>query len=70
MELLTEKQWAELFDTCKQSAWHLEMRDSYGVHDEMGRLAEFLATGRIDEGGRRGGAPLLDRLDAGHYGRR
>ena len=48
MEPLTDQQWAELLRGCQRSAWHLETRDSYGVDDEKGRLARFLATGYRD----------------------
>ncbi len=48
MEPLTDEQWTELFGSCEHSAWHLETRDWYGVDDEQGRYARFLATGRRD----------------------
>src|SRR6266567_3427014 len=48
MEPLTDQQWAGLLGGCGESAWHLEMRDWYGVHDEKRRLARFLATGHRD----------------------
>jgi hypothetical protein len=49
VEPLSEQQWTDLFGACQRSAWHLEMRDSYGVDEEKGRFAEFLRTGRRDE---------------------
>ena len=48
MEPLTDQQWADLLGGCQQSAWHLEMRDWYGVEDEKQRFARFLATGHRD----------------------
>jgi hypothetical protein len=48
MEPLTDQQWAELLGGCQESAWHLEMRDWYGVDDEKQRWARFLATGHRD----------------------
>lgn len=48
MEPLTDEQWTSLFQGCQRSAWHLETHDSYGVDDEKGRYARFLATGRRD----------------------
>ena len=46
MEPLNDQQWADLFDACRHSAWHLETHDTYGVDDEKGRYSRFLATGR------------------------
>jgi hypothetical protein len=48
VEPLTDQQWTSLFQGCRRSAWHLETHDSYGVDDEKGRYARFLATGRRD----------------------
>jgi hypothetical protein len=48
MEPLTDQQWAELLDACRQSAWHLETRDWYGVGDEKQRLTHYRATGHRD----------------------
>jgi hypothetical protein len=48
VEPLTEEQWTALLGSCQRSAWHLETHDSYGVDDEQGRFARFLATGRRD----------------------
>lgn len=48
MEPLTDQGWAELFRSCQRSAWHLEIRDRYGVDDEKQRYARFLATGGRD----------------------
>lgn len=48
MEPLTDQQWTSLFHACQRSAWHLETHDSYGVDDEKGRYARFLADGRRD----------------------
>jgi Family of unknown function (DUF6879) len=48
MEPLTDEQWASLFQDCQRFAWHLETRDWYGVDDERGRYARFLATGQRD----------------------
>jgi hypothetical protein len=65
VEPLTDRQWAELLGGCQQSAWHLEMRDWYGVDDEKQRLARFLATGHRDyaaEAGER--RPWLDLMRA------
>jgi hypothetical protein len=49
MEPLTEAQWTKLFQDCQRSAWHLETHDLYGVDDEKGRFAQFLATGQRDQ---------------------
>jgi hypothetical protein len=49
MRQLTERQWAELFDGCRQAAWHLELRDTYGADGVSERLALYLATGERDE---------------------
>ncbi len=49
MEPLTDQQWTQLLRGCQRSAWHLEMRDSYGVEDEKQRLARFVATGHRDQ---------------------
>ena len=38
MQPLTADQWAELLTSCRQSASHLEMRDSYAAEDEKDRL--------------------------------
>jgi hypothetical protein len=48
MQPLTAEQWAELLTSCRQSASHVEMRDSYAAEDEKDRLQRFLATGRRD----------------------
>jgi hypothetical protein len=48
MEPLTDQQWAELLGGCQESAWHLEMRDWYGVDDEKQRYQRFLAAGYRD----------------------
>jgi hypothetical protein len=48
MQSLTAEQWTELLTSCRQSASHLEMRDSYAAEDEKDRLERFLATGRRD----------------------
>jgi hypothetical protein len=48
MQALTAEQWAELLTSCRRSASHLEMRDSYAAEDEKERLQRFLATGRRD----------------------
>jgi len=48
VEPLTDEQWSDLFSSFQRSAWHLEMRDCYGVDDERQRLARFMATGRRD----------------------
>ena len=48
MQPLTAEEWAELLTSCRQSASHLEMRDSYAAEDEKNRLERFLATGRRD----------------------
>jgi hypothetical protein len=48
METLTPEQWRQLFDGTHHSASHLEMRDSYAVEDEKGRVARFQSTGTRD----------------------
>jgi hypothetical protein len=48
MRLLTDDQWGELLSSCRQSAFHLEMRDAYDADDERERFQRFLATGRRD----------------------
>jgi hypothetical protein len=48
MQALTAEQWAEQLTSCKRSASHLEMRDSYAAEDEKDRFQRFLATGRRD----------------------
>ncbi len=45
---LTDEQWTSLFQQCRRYAWHLEAHDLYGVDDEKGRFARFLATGQRD----------------------
>jgi len=40
--------FTELFAGCRKSAVHLEMRDSYGVEDEAGRMAAWRAGHRHD----------------------
>lgn len=67
MEPLTEEQWTELFGACQHSAWHLETRDWYGVDDEKGRYARFLATGHRDAGSCSSG--LLIRMGPVRSGR-
>jgi hypothetical protein len=49
MRQLTERQWAELLDGCRQAAWHLELRDTYGADGDAERFALFVATGQRDE---------------------
>ncbi len=48
MRLLTDEQWGKLLSSCRQSASHLEMRDTYDADDEQERLQRFLATGQRD----------------------
>jgi hypothetical protein len=48
MQPLTAEQWDGLLSSCRQSASHLEMRDSYDADDERERFQRFLVTGRRD----------------------
>src|SRR4051812_49017004 len=48
MRLLTPEQWGDLLSSCRQSASHLELRDSYDADDERERLKRFLVTGQRD----------------------
>jgi hypothetical protein len=41
MQRLTPENWRELFDSVEQFAYHLEMRDSYGVDDEAEEFAQW-----------------------------
>ncbi|WP_371783809.1 DUF6879 family protein [Streptosporangium subroseum] len=47
MELLTLEQWEKLFTSCRRSAWHLEMRDTYAVGDEQQWVDQWQA-GKLD----------------------
>ena len=48
MRLLTDEQWGALLSSCRQSAFHLEMRDTYDADDERERFQAFLVSGRRD----------------------
>jgi hypothetical protein len=48
MRLLTDDQWGDLLSSCRQSAFHLETRDTYDADDERERFHAFLATGQRD----------------------
>lgn len=48
MEPLTAEQWGDLLSSCRQSASHLEMRDTYAADDERERFERFLVTGQRD----------------------
>ena len=50
MQLVTAEERDKLLAACTREAVHLEMRDSYVMHDEAERLAAFLASGRRDDG--------------------
>lgn len=40
MESLDAAGWADLFDSCRESAYHLEMRDHYAVAEEAADLEQ------------------------------
>ncbi|ATL66838.1 DUF6879 family protein [Nocardia terpenica] len=42
MELRQYNPWPELFEACRRSAFHLEVRDSYAVPDEFEPFRRFL----------------------------
>jgi Family of unknown function (DUF6879) len=50
VQLTTAAERDRLLATCAREAVHLEMRDSYAMHDEAERLAAFLATGKRNDG--------------------
>jgi hypothetical protein len=52
---LTDQEWADLFQGTKKEACHLEMRDWYGVGDEVEMFADF-----------RGGRPWTYAAQARH----
>lgn len=43
MESLDAEGWARLFEACHQSAYHLEMRDTYAVREELADIAQWRA---------------------------
>lgn len=43
MEPLDADGWARLFNACRRSASHLEMRDSYAVQEEMADIQQWRA---------------------------
>ncbi|MFB7274063.1 DUF6879 family protein [Streptomyces sp. NPDC056244] len=47
MESLDADGWARLFNACRESACHLEMRDSYAVQEELADIEKW----RADEWG-------------------
>lgn len=43
MESLDADGWARLFNACRESASHLEMRDSYAVQEEQSDIEKWRA---------------------------
>ncbi|WP_105973051.1 DUF6879 family protein [Streptomyces geranii] len=43
MESLDAEGWARLFHSCRESAWHLEMRDHYAVAEEQADIKRWRA---------------------------
>ena len=41
MEQLSTDRWVELFENCRESACHLELRDAYGVDSEKEQFARW-----------------------------
>jgi len=48
LKLISDEQRDRFFTTFQRQALHLEMRDTYTVNDETGRLARFLEKGYRD----------------------
>jgi hypothetical protein len=51
VQLITAEHRNELLANCVHEAVHLELRDSYAIHSEAQRFANFVATGVYDHAG-------------------
>ena len=64
MESLDTAGWADLFDSCRESAYHLEMRDRYAVAEEQSDIEQWRAGRWGPEDDARSKAGWLDLMRA------